>query len=37
VPAAKFADGIAVLATQNEKLRGFDMAKFIDRSFTKGA
>jgi len=37
VKPEQFADGIAVLATQNEKLKGFDMGKFIDGSFVDNA
>ena len=31
--AAQFADGIAILSQQNEKVRGFDVAPFIDTSY----
>jgi NitT/TauT family transport system substrate-binding protein len=33
----QFADGIAVLAQQNEKLKGFGMDKYIDNSFLQAA
>lgn len=33
VKPEQFADGIAVLAEQNDKLKGFSMEKFIDGSF----
>ena len=31
--AAQFADGIAILSQQNDKVRGFDVAPFIDTSY----
>jgi ABC-type nitrate/sulfonate/bicarbonate transport system substrate-binding protein len=31
--AAQFADGISILSRQNEKVRGFDVAPFIDTSY----
>ncbi len=31
--AAQFADGISILSRQNDKLRGFDVARFIDTSY----
>jgi ABC-type nitrate/sulfonate/bicarbonate transport system substrate-binding protein len=31
--AAQFADGIAILSKQNDKLRGFDVLPFIDTSY----
>jgi NitT/TauT family transport system substrate-binding protein len=31
--AAQFADGIAILSRQNDKLKGFDVAPFIDTSY----
>jgi NitT/TauT family transport system substrate-binding protein len=31
--SAQFADSISVLSRQNDKLRGFDIAPFIDRSY----
>ncbi|HTE84917.1 MAG TPA: ABC transporter substrate-binding protein [Dehalococcoidia bacterium] len=37
VSAAQFVDGTAVLATQNDKLKGFDMAKYVDTSFLQNA
>jgi ABC-type nitrate/sulfonate/bicarbonate transport system substrate-binding protein len=33
VSADQFADGIAILAAKNDKLRDFDMTKYIDQSF----
>ncbi|HEX6513241.1 MAG TPA: ABC transporter substrate-binding protein [Chloroflexota bacterium] len=33
----QFHDGIEILATQNEKLKGFDMGKYIDGSFLEAA
>jgi hypothetical protein len=35
--AAQFADGIAILSKQNDKLRGFDVAPFIDTSYLDNA
>ena len=35
--AAQFADGIAVLSRQNDKVRGFDVAPFIDASYVDNA
>jgi ABC-type nitrate/sulfonate/bicarbonate transport system substrate-binding protein len=37
VSADQFTDGIAVLATKNEKLKDFDMSKYIDASFVDHA
>jgi hypothetical protein len=34
---AQFAAGIAVLSRQNDKLKGFDVAPFIDTSFLDSA
>jgi hypothetical protein len=34
---AQFADGIAILSKQNDKLRGFDVAPFIDTSYLDNA
>jgi hypothetical protein len=31
--AAQFADGISVLSLQNDKLKGFDIAPFIDTTY----
>ena len=31
--AAQFADGISILSQQNDKVRGFDVAPFIDTSY----
>ena len=31
--AAQFADGISILSRQNDKLKGFDIAPFIDTSY----
>lgn len=37
VKPEQFADGIAVLAQQNDKLKGFTMDKYIDGSFLQAA
>ncbi|MFI5269045.1 MAG: hypothetical protein ACHQ7M_16840, partial [Chloroflexota bacterium] len=37
VSADQFSDGIAILATKNDKLKGFDMARFINTSFLENA
>jgi NitT/TauT family transport system substrate-binding protein len=34
---AQFADGIAILSRQNDKLKGFDVAPFIDTSYLDNA
>jgi NitT/TauT family transport system substrate-binding protein len=34
---AQFADGIAILSEKNEKVKGFDVAKYIDPSFVQKA
>ncbi len=31
--SAQFADGISILSRQNDKLKGFDVAPFIDTSY----
>jgi len=31
--AAQFAQSIAILSQQNDKVRGFDVARFIDTSY----
>ena len=33
----QFSDAIGILATQNDKLKGFDMARYIDSSFVENA
>ncbi|HEY6258795.1 MAG TPA: ABC transporter substrate-binding protein [Xanthobacteraceae bacterium] len=35
--AAQFADGISILSRQNDKVRGFDVAPFIDTSYLDGS
>jgi hypothetical protein len=35
--AAQFADGIAILSKQNDKLKGFDVNPFIDTSYLDNA
>jgi NitT/TauT family transport system substrate-binding protein len=35
--AAQFADGISILSRQNDKVRGFDVARFIDTSYLENA
>jgi len=38
VPTAEqFADGIAVLSQKNEKVKGFDIARYIDASYLQNA
>jgi NitT/TauT family transport system substrate-binding protein len=37
VSANQFTDGTAILATQNDKLKGFDMSKYIDTSYLQNA
>ena len=35
--AAQFADGIAILSKQNDKLKGFDINPFIDTAYLDNA
>jgi NitT/TauT family transport system substrate-binding protein len=37
ISAQQFVDGTAILATQNDKLKGFDMSKYVDMSFLQTA
>jgi NitT/TauT family transport system substrate-binding protein len=37
VSASQFVDGTAVLATQNDKMKGFDMSKYVDGSYLQNA
>jgi NitT/TauT family transport system substrate-binding protein len=37
VSANQFTDGTAILATQNDKLKGFGMSKYIDSSYLQNA
>jgi NitT/TauT family transport system substrate-binding protein len=37
VTANQFTDGTAILATQNDKLKGFDMSKYVDSSYLQNA
>jgi NitT/TauT family transport system substrate-binding protein len=37
VSADQFTDGIAILAAKNDKLKGFDMARYVDTSYLEKA
>lgn len=37
VSADQFTDGITILASKNDKLKGFDMSKYVDDSYLETA